>query len=226
MSALSQVDLFNLLFIFSYFTVCTVFVVWSIRRELQETAQVIAHHTEIVQSEVAEKRALLEELAVRTLYLADPEEFLEARKDSDAALLATSQERAKIAAIDEEIAGIKNRLEELAAVDKQLETSSEELGREQEAFEGEEGRLGERTKELTDRLQNAPSLIEAIQAAAPSGAGELGTLSERVLQIGEKLEAFHRESREILQKYLTLKRSYDALNIEYTQLYEKQSLSE
>jgi len=77
---------------------------------------------------------------------------------------------------------------------------------------------------LQEQYENILILIDKLThelASSHSAVDTLTNIKEGLAESGEKMQGYGSEIATINKRYVALKRAYDALDIEYAQLYEK-----
>ena len=138
-------------------------------------------------------------------------------------------DRGRVTITQAELETVETRLRELEEIERELEASGIET-------EEEIKILGKKQQELLARNEALKEQIRASSERMNSLLGELqdnAEMQEQVLKIKTQLVLTEQKSEEMLvqielgnEQYFELKRRYDALDIEYAQLYEKFSESE
>lgn len=138
-------------------------------------------------------------------------------------------DRGRVTITQAELETVETRLRELEEIERELEASGIET-------EEEIKILGKKQQELIARNEALKEQIRASSERMNSLMGELqdnAEMQEQVLNIKTQLVLTEQKVEEMLvqielgnEQYFELKRRYDALDIEYAQLYEKFSESE
>lgn len=176
--------------------------------------------------EYAIKEEVYTELAGFALGLVGKDEVSEMKKKVVEADNKLQTERGRVAITKAELASVEQRLCELEELERELENSAFEASQELSQLRGEEDeirRLNEQLEaELNQSLDKLDSLLSEVSQNREL-ADALNATRTEMVESQRQLEWYQSEVKEINQKYLTLKKSYDALDIEYAQLYEKQT---
>lgn len=137
---------------------------------------------------------------------------------------ALRAERGRITITEAEMETVEVRLRELEEIEREIEASSVETKEEIRILQKKHGEL----QKTMDALK--PSLAECVAGLDAFLAGEHGAkdLEEKLLEIRTAMQATLEQGDRMLQEistgnnqYFTMKSRYDALDIEYAQLYEK-----
>ncbi len=137
---------------------------------------------------------------------------------------ALNLERGRISLTSAELEAIDQRLRELEEIERELEASNLETKKELDLLEGKYRELKSKNDSLILHIQENTEKykkdIEDLQ------------LSDNILQetnkVEEKLDLIQTQTKDLIEQiqngknqYIILKRRFDALDIEYAQLYEK-----
>lgn len=138
-------------------------------------------------------------------------------------------EQGRVAITESELESVDLRQKELEELKKELEISNLDVVKELEFLQSQEKDLQNRNDslkvELNKSLEQIDSLMEALQNSTESIA-KLTAAKNELIETQKKCEAINQEISQINNRYMMLKRAYDALDIEYAQLYEKQQMAE
>jgi chaperonin cofactor prefoldin len=201
-------------------------VAFSLFRKVNQQKEIVLLNLKTLQTELEEKKKILEELGAMSLGLISTAQLDEIQSSLSGDEEALRTVKGKATLLQAEAEAVDIRLRELEEIERELEASSIEAGREMELLRAQERDMGARNTKLTTELESYliqldkllldaaddPKLIEALKKAREQ------------LEIGQsQLKHFESEIPLINEKYMGLKRAYDALDIEYAQLYEKQS---
>lgn len=176
--------------------------------------------------ECAQKRELLEEIATVSLSLCSKDELEAAKKARTKAEDSLKTERGKLAITRAEMQSVETRLCELEELERELENSAFEAKQELERLNTEVSILKSENESLTRELQNSMSKLDNLLDELAHSQEAIDILSKTkadMLETQRQIEFYEVEIEELNHSYMDLKRAYDALDIEYAQLYEKQS---
>ncbi len=138
-------------------------------------------------------------------------------------------ERGRITITQAELETVEGRLRELEEIERELEASGIETKEEIKILQKKHEELNNRNKALQSEIQSSISKMENIMSEF-----EMSTQMQEQID-GMKMGLLETQQRvdELLaaietgnEQYFILKRRYDALDIEYAQLYEKFSAAE
>lgn len=187
---------------------------------------VLIHNLKVRQDELKLKKDLLTELALTSLgYCTD--EDLKGSKESVMALEERLRsQKGRLTITEAELEAVETRLRELEEIERELESSSIEAGRELEMLRGQEREFTDRNghlQQMIDATEIAIDLLTTQLAEVPDLANRIKRSKQLLAEAQEKIGWYSTEISNVNRKYMDLKRAYDALDIEYAQLYEKQN---
>jgi hypothetical protein len=179
---------------------------------------------ELLQDEVQQKRDLWarvesfkEGLADRDTFASSAKSFLEAR---DA--LKAEQGRAMISYA--ELEALEVRLRELEEIGRELEASSTETKEELKILQRKESELRSKNDSLRGQIADSLSKMEVLIAEIEMTAQmqeQVAMMRSELLRSEEKIQTMLNEIQNSNEQYFNLKRRYDALDVEYAQLYQQ-----
>ncbi|MCC6953835.1 MAG: hypothetical protein IT290_06930 [Deltaproteobacteria bacterium] len=202
----------------------TGFVVFSLFSQVAERKAVMIDNLKVIETELKEKQGLLRELAELGLGLVSTDIVAQAKADNEHEEEALRSEKGRGTIIQSEMEAVDLRLRELEEIQKELENSSVEASREIEMLRARERDLESQNQRLRTQVENLVITLDKIASEVGVDAGAI-LLAARpeMVNIQEKLHFYGEQITLLNRKYLDLKKAYDALDIEYAQLYEKQS---
>jgi chromosome segregation ATPase len=191
----------------------------NISKELEESSanlekQIVDAKTR-VESSLAEMRPLGE---LQKLVLA-------ARIASD----TLKADRGRVTITQAELETVETRLRELEEIERELEASGIETEEEVKILTKKEQELAAKNAALKEQIRASTDKMDALLGELQNNA----EAQEQVLNLKTQLILSEQKTEEMVvqielgnDQYFDLKRRYDALDIEYAQLYEKFSESE
>lgn len=142
---------------------------------------------------------------------------------------ALKAERGRIMITEAEVETVEQRFRELEEIERELEASNLETNREYGILKNKESELAEKNQTLPVQLEALGAEAEKLLASIPLSPEHKeavqnmkGELNEAVSQISTLLAQISGGN----EQYLIMKKRYDALDIEYAQVYEKFSVSD
>lgn len=138
-------------------------------------------------------------------------------------------ERGRITITQAEIETVEGRLRELEEIERELEASNLETNREYEILKKKEEELRGKNEALKTQAGLAIPPLEAVVAAIPADEEQKTQILQMRTELTESsttIDTLLAEIHEGNDQYKVLKTRYDALDIEYAQLYEKFTVAE
>lgn len=155
---------------------------------------------------------------LRTRY----QELVEARD-------ALKLERGRVTITQAELETVENRLRELDEVDREIQASSLETKEELRILNKKEKDLKTKNdvmkNQITSSIERLETLMSQIELSAQAVA-QVENLKTELLRTQQKVDEMFMQIELGNEQYFILKQTYDALDIEYAQLYEKFSEAE
>ena len=138
-------------------------------------------------------------------------------------------ERGRITITQAELETVENRLRELEEIERELEASGLETKEELNILTKKRGELSNRhaglQQQITESFTQMDTVMEQLQLNAQVQE-RVAFMRAQLLQTQTKIDELLVKLEEGNEQYFILKRRYDALDIEYAQLYEKFSAAE
>ena len=167
-----------------------------------------------VLAEVGEKRALWSRIQELSHEMADPQQLLLSAKAFTTARESLKAERGRVTIAQAELDMIEVRLRELEEITRELEASTTETKEE----------LKIKNDHLRVQIAVTTSKMETIMSEIEMSA----QMQEQVLKLRGDLLQSEEQGQTLLneiqrgnEQYFILKRRYDALDVEYAQLYQQ-----
>lgn len=137
---------------------------------------------------------------------------------------ALKAERGRIMITQAELETVEARLRELEEIDRELEASGVETKQELEILRKKHEDLSTKNNALREQIsftmQQLDSIMGEIEMSSQMSE-QVEMMKSEILQTQGKIDTLLLEIEQGNEQYYTLKRRYDALDIEYAQLYEK-----
>jgi len=137
---------------------------------------------------------------------------------------ALKAERGRITITQAELETVESRLRELEEIERELEASGLETKEELNILQKKQAELESKNKALKKKLNEAVSQIDQLLGELEDNAQateQITMMKTELLQTEEKVDMLLVQIEQGNEQYFILKRRYDALDIEYAQLYEK-----
>ena len=187
--------------------------------------RVLAGNLGISKSELNAKEKILEELAALSLGLVS-RSVIDERSAKVAELEESIRaEKGRITITEAELEAIDTRLRELEELKRELEVSNIDAVKELEMLRSQERDIAAKNATLNSQLSDSISQMDILIGMLTNNAALVDrlTLAKGELVETEKKAAFYEDQiSQVIRRYIELKKAYDALDIEYAQLYEKQ----
>lgn len=211
------------------FLISAAFVCFTLFRKVNGQKEVIIENLRILQEELEEKKKILENLAKVSMGLISEDECQSAKN-----LLAKSKEgldaeKGKATILQAESEAVDIRLRELEEIERELDSSGVEVAREMEMLRAQDKDIEFRNSNLFGLFEQSNFVLDKAGAGSsgdPEVAQIIAKVKSDIEATEQRLKQFQEELPNLNEKYVSLKRAYDALDIEYAQLYEKQTVKE
>lgn len=178
----------------------------------------------LLSDEVSQKRAIYENLTQLEAEMVDPVELKTAAKSFLIARESLKAERGRVTITQAELETIEVRLRELDEISRELEASMTETKEEIKILQRKEGELSNKNAQLKTQIAESVSKIDAIMSEIEMSSQmqeHITGMKAEVVKAEEQIETLFTQITAGNEQYFILKKRYDALDIEYAQLYEK-----
>ena len=183
----------------------------------------------ILKEEIETRRGILEKIGQHSLGLTSADTIEALNSDLVRSEDELRSEQGRITITQAELDAIESRLRELEEIERELEASSIEASREVEMLRSQERDVRARNDALRAQLESSmlqiDNLLNQLQSSH-AAQEQLTRLKGELIETQEKTEWYTEEICKLNEKYLALKKAYDAIDIEYAQLYEKHNALE
>lgn len=179
---------------------------------------------ELLQDEVQQKRDLWERVKGFRDELASEQELAQGAKQFLTAREALKAERGKATLSKAELDALEVRLRDLEEIGRELEASSTETREELKIHQRKEGELRSRNDALRNQIADSLTKMEALIAEIEMTAQmqeQVAIMKSELLRSEEKIQTMLNEIQQSNEQYFNLKKRYDALDVEYAQLYQQ-----
>lgn len=177
-----------------------------------------------LRDELEQKRALWSRIEAIRADLADEDEFRKVVIEFLDVRERLREEHGKATITEVELHALEDRLRELEEVGRELEASQTETREELKILRRKEDDLRSRNESLRDRIADSlakmDSLIAEIELTAKMQE-QVSQMKSDLLRSEERIQTILNQIQETNQQYFNLKRRYDALDVEYAQLYQQ-----
>jgi chromosome segregation ATPase len=178
----------------------------------------------LVNEELATKRELWNRLESIRRQMANPVEYEKALSDLNIARETLKAERGRVIITQAELESVEVRLRELDEVNRELEASTLETKEELKIFQKREGDLKTRNEELRVQISDSTTKLEALMSEIEMSVQmqeQVKIMRADLLKSEEQVETLMNEIQKGNEQYFISKRRYDALDVEYAQLYQQ-----
>ncbi len=138
-------------------------------------------------------------------------------------------ERGRITITQAELETVEARLRELEEIERELAASNIDTQEEIKILEKKRADLANKNGHLKEQISTSLSQIDAVLGELEMSAQmqeQVQAMKMEILQTQEKIDVLLLQIETGNDQYFVLKKRYDALDIEYAQLYEKFSTTE
>ena len=179
----------------------------------------------IMKEEQQTKEGILRQLAGYSLSFVTEKEVADIKDQLKFVQDELRAEQGRITIAEAELEAVDVRLRELDELRRELEMSGLDAIRELELLRAQERDIATQNETLKNELQNSQvqldMLLELLDDSAVA-VEKLQAAKAELIEVESKTQFYEEQIVQLNQKYMDLKKAYDALDIEYAQLYEKQ----
>jgi hypothetical protein len=180
--------------------------------------------TAILKEELSIKRELWERLERLRKEMASPEEHEKSLSEVNVARESLKAERGRVIITQAELESVEVRLRELDEVNRELEASTLETKEELKIFQKREVDLKTKNEELRVQIADSTTKLEALMSEIEMSVQmqeQVKVMRADLLKSEEQVETLMNEIQKGNEQYFISKRRYDALDVEYAQLYQQ-----
>jgi chromosome segregation ATPase len=179
---------------------------------------------EMLSDEVGQKRGIRDSLVQFEGEMVEPTELKTAAKSYLIARESLKAERGRVTITQAELETIEVRLRELDEISRELGASMTETKEELKILQRKEGELSTKNEQLKAQIADSVSKMDAIMSDIEISAQmqeHITRMKGEIVKAEEQIETLFGQITAGNEQYFILKMRYDALDIEYAQLYEK-----
>ncbi len=183
-----------------------------------------AETTSNLEAEVALKTQLSERLQTLISEMADIGEIKHKVAEFVVARESLKAERGRVTITQAELETIEVRLRELDEIARELEASMTETKEELKILQRKEKELSNKNEALREQIQSSLAKIDEIISQIELTAQmqeQVARARAELVRTEEQIQTLLTQIQEGNEQYFVLKKRFDALDIEYAQLYEK-----
>jgi hypothetical protein len=180
--------------------------------------------SQAIKEELALKQELWSRIESISAEMADPVEYEKVNADAARAREALKAERGRVIIIQAELESVEVRLRELDEVNRELEASALETKEELKIFQKRESELKTKNEELRVQIADSTTKMEALMSEIEMSVQmqeQVKIMRADLLKSEEQVETLMNEIQKGNEQYFIFKRRYDALDVEYAQLYQQ-----
>lgn len=176
------------------------------------------------QDELQKKESLINEFLETYQKMAPARDFRVNARELNDIVQKIRAERGRLTITQAELEAVENRLRELDEIERELEASALETKEELAILEKKAQEIKEKNQALQDELESSMAEIDEMmknleltakqQEYVDNMKGELASCQSQIDNVLIAIEQCN-------EQYVYMKKRYDALDIEYAQLYEK-----
>lgn len=177
-----------------------------------------------VKEELALKKELWSRIESVRSDMADPTEYEKANAEVNLARESLKAERGRVIITQAELESVEVRLRELDEVNRELEASALETKEELKICQKKEIDLKSKNDELRVQIADSTTKMEALMSEIEMSVQmqeQVKMMRADLLKSEEQVETLMNEIQKGNEQYFISKRRYDALDVEYAQLYQQ-----
>lgn len=177
-----------------------------------------------IKEELAQKRELWGKIEALQSEMVDPVEYERVLGEVAAARDALKAERGRVIITQAELDSIEIRLRQLDEIARELEASALETKEELRILQKREGELKSKNEELRVQIAHSTTRMEALMSEIEMSVQlqeQIKLMKADLLQSEQQVELLMAEIQKGNEQYVNAKRRYDALDVEYAQLYQQ-----
>lgn len=186
-------------------------------------------NVEIAEQEKETKTKLLQQIANLSMGLV-PQTDLEVIEHEKQGLEENIRaEKGRLTITEAELEAVDTRLRELEELKRELEVSNMDAVKELDMLRSQEREISQKNLALKEKLQESLEQLDLLLGMLQNSTVVVEKLTKaktELLNTEAKCAYYEEQIAKINNKYMGLKKAYDALDIEYAQLYEKQQSAE
>ncbi|MEY4668884.1 MAG: hypothetical protein RL518_1583 [Pseudomonadota bacterium] len=197
--------------------------VFLFRRAMLE-GQEASSGNEHVREELELKRELWGRLESLQREMANPQEYEKAKAEVNGIRETLKAERGRVIIAQAELESVEVRLRELDEVNRELEASALETKEELKMLQKREGDLKTKNEELRVQIADSTTKLEALMSEIEMSIQmqeQVKVMQADLLKSEQQVETLMNEIEKGNEQYFIAKRRYDALDVEYAQLYQQ-----
>ncbi len=179
---------------------------------------------ELIQDEVRQKRDIWSKVEVAQTELATQVDIRQVGRDFIESREILKVERGRVTITQAELETLEGRMRELEEMGRELEASQTETKEELKILRRKEEDMLSKNDSLrgqiADSLAKMEGLLTEIELTAQMQK-QVAVMKSELLRSEEKIQTMLNQIQQYNEQYFNLKRRYDALDVEYAQLYQQ-----
>jgi chromosome segregation ATPase len=178
---------------------------------------------------LTERQALLADFDFIFQNMVEMGEYLEREKELGQAREQLKAERGRNTITQAELETVESRLRELEEIERELEASGVETKEELKILKKKEKDLGKKNDDLKAQIQASSEQLQQIFKELELSAQmqeHIMAMQSELISTQTQVDTLMFQIEACNEQYFIFKQRYDALDIEYAQLYEKFSASQ
>lgn len=177
-----------------------------------------------VARQAAEREAILEKVKALSAEMVDLAELKGKVRELRLAKESLKTERGRITITQAERETVEGRLRELEEIERELEASGLETKEELTILQKKQKELASKNDglktQISTSVQQMDELLSKIEMTAQQ-TEQVQAMKAQIIQTEQKIDTLLLQIEQGNDQYFILKKRYDALDIEYAQLFEK-----
>jgi len=190
----------------------------------RHTNEDVVKQFEMLRDEVEQKRELWAKVEAAQQDIAPVSELSKVAREFVGAREALNDERGQGTITQAELDTLEARMRELEEVGRELEASQIETKEELKILSRKEEDLRSRNEALRGQIADSLAKMDALMAEIELTAqmqNQVAVMKSELLRSEEKIQTVLNQIQDCNEQYFNLKRRYDALDVEYAQLYHQ-----
>ncbi|HMO19006.1 MAG TPA: hypothetical protein PKA63_07755 [Oligoflexia bacterium] len=179
---------------------------------------------EVAEEDLVKMEEVLKQILSLSLGLIRKEDILALDAMLDDLEASIGAEKGRFAITQAELDSVEIRLRELEELKRELEVSTMDAIREIEMLKAQERDVSNQNEVIKEQIGSANDQIDILLDMFNDDGivtEQLNGARAQMKQVETNILFYEEEVAKINQQYVVLKKAYDALDIEYAQLYEK-----
>ena len=177
-----------------------------------------------LEKEIEDRRAVIQEIEGLNGQMVDGSEIARQVSTGNALREAIKVERGRVTITQAELETVEERLRDLEEIERELEASGVEAKEELRILNKKEQELSKKNDQLKEQLSASMDQLDRLMSELEGNIQaqtEIEKMRGELLRAQEQITTLLTEIEQMSEQYFVLKQRYDALDIEYAQLYEK-----